>query len=487
MRDRRSVSEAAYQALYQAISAAVVCGIVFAAAAARAQAQPSPDMQQVLDRLDRLETQNRELMTEIHALRLQLEPAKAVAENPAASQPSPAVAPAPSSAQGETTATQPTPLDERVDVLAQRQAQQDQEKISSDHRLPVTLTGMLLFNSFWNGRGAGDSNNPTIAPEAGGPVDAGATFRQSVIGIKFDGPDIIGGGKITGSAYVDFFGGTGTSLNQLVRLRVASVNAVWKSTTLSVALDKPIFAPREPDSLAQVGVSPLTSAGNLWLWQPQVRVEQRFAFGDQAGLRAQLGVYQTAEGGTGLSTLYASSLASSRPGYEGRFEFWGSGGESRRIEIAPGFHFSDSQVFGQSVPSRIFSVDWLMRPGSWVDFTGTFFSGENVGVVGGLRQGLTVVYDGGVIPVHAQGGWTQVKFHLTPRATLNFYGGQEDDRNSDLAPGGIAKNFAYAGNFMYRIGSNVLASFEAAQVRTTYLFTGTRIFPHYDLAIAYLF
>ena len=70
MRDRRSVSEAAYQALYQAISAAVVCGIVFAAAAARAQAQPSPDMQQVLDRLDRLETQNRELMTEIHALRL---------------------------------------------------------------------------------------------------------------------------------------------------------------------------------------------------------------------------------------------------------------------------------------------------------------------------------------------------------------------------------------------------------------------------------
>ncbi len=98
-----------------------------------------------------------------------------------------------------------------------------------------------------------------------------------------------------------------------------------------------------------------------------------------------------------------------------------------------------------------------------------------------------MVYDGEVIPVHAVGGWAQVKFHLTPRATLNFYGGQEDDRNRDLTPGGISKNLAYAGNFMYRIGSNILASFESSQVRTTYLFSGTRIFPHYDLAIAYLF
>jgi hypothetical protein len=256
-------------------------------------------------------------------------------------------------------------------------------------------------------------------------------------------------------------------------------------------LDKPIIAPREPDSLAQVGVSPLTSAGNLWLWQPQVRVEQRFAFGDQAGLRAQLGIYQTSESGTGLSAEYGSSLATSRPGYEGRFEFWGSSGEIRRIEIAPGFHFSTTHVLGQSVPSQIFSVDWLIRPLKWVDFTGTFFAGENTGVLGGLRQGVSVFSEGPlgnqVLPVHAQGGWAQLKFHLTSRATLNFFGGQEDDRNSDLEAGGIAKSQGYAGNFMYRFGSNILASFESSQVRTTYLFSGTRIFPHYDLAIAYLF
>jgi hypothetical protein len=447
--------------------------LLFVCVASLAHAQQSPDLQQVLERLDRLENQNRELMTEIRALRQQLDSTKAAPESPPSTEASPPVAAA-------------VPLNERVDVDEQRISQQDQEKISSEHKLPVTLTGMLLLNTFWTGRGAGGSDNPTIAPPAPGPVDAGATFRQSVVGVKFDGANIVGGGKITGSAYIDFFGGTGVTLNQLLRLRVASVNAVWKRTTVTFALDKPIIAPREPDSLAQVGVSPLTSSGNLWLWQPQARVEERFAFGDQAGLRAQLGIYQTSESGTGLSSEYSSSLTRSRPGYEGRFEFWGSRGENQRIEIAPGFHFSTSQVLGQSAPSQIFSIDWLIRPARWVDFTGTFFTGENTGVIGGLRQGVSVI-NGQVLSVAEMGGWAQVKFHLTSRATVNFYGGQEDPRNSDLEPGGIAKNQSYAGNFMYRFGSNILASFECSQVRTTYLFSGTRIFPHYDLAIAYLF
>ena len=439
------------------------CATLICLIAPFVNAQPSPDMQQILQRLDRIEAQNRELMNEVQELRKQLSAAKPVG------------APEESA-----------PVEERVDVQDHRIAQLDQEKISSEHKLPVTLTGMLLFNSFWTGANAGGAANPTVAAVTPGPVDAGGTFRQSVVGIKFDGPAIAGGGKITGSAYVDFFGGSGGTLSQMLRLRVASVDAVWKNTTLSFALDKPILAPREPDSLAQVGVSPLTSAGNLWLWQPQVRVEQRFAFGDQSGLRAQVGVYQTSEGGTGLASEYPSGVAASRPGFEGRFEFWGASGENQRVEIAPGFHVSDSQVLGQSAPSRIFSVDWLIRPASWMDFTGEFFQGENTGVIGGLRQGVSV-FNGVVRSVGAAGGWGQVKFHLTRRATLNFYGGQEDDRNRDLEPGGISKNQAYAGNFMYRFGSNILASFEASQVRTTYMGSGTRIFPHYDLAIAYLF
>jgi len=450
--------------------------LLFAVCAARSlSAQQSPELQQVIQRLDRLEAQNRDLMEEIRALRQQL----------AAGQPTPAPEAAPQTSEAE---TPPRPIADRVETAERRIAELDQSKISSEHRLPVSLTGMLLFNTFLNGRHSGAADNPTVVPPIGGQASpsqasGGATFRQSVIGLKVDGPDLIGGGKLTGAVYMDFFGG-GTGLNQTVRLRVATLDATWKNTTLGLAFDKPIISPREPDSLAQVGVSPLTAAGNLWLWQPQVRVEQRISLTEQAGLRAQFGVYQTAESGTGLSTEYPD-LARARPGYQGRFEFWAKSGSSR-IEIAPGFHLSSTRVLGQSVPSRIASIDWLIRPAARVDFTGTFFQGENTGVIGGLRQGVTIM-NGQARAVRAAGGWAQFTFRATPRASLNIYAGQEDDRNRDLNLGAIGKNQGYGANIMYRLGSSILTSFEASQVRTTYLGSSTLVNPHYDLAFAYLF
>ena len=447
--------------------------LVAATSFLRAQTAATPDLQQILERLDRLEEQNRQLMTEIQALRRQL----AVPSGASAESPSPPVI----------TATQ-ADLQDQVQVQAARTAQLDQEKISTEHKLPLTLTGMLLENTYWTGKGGGGLANPTIAAASSGPVNAGATFRQTVLGVKFNGPEIFGGGKVTGSAYADFFGGPGGLLTQYIRLRVASINSDWKNTTLTFALDKPIITPREPDSLAQVGVSPLTSAGNLWLWQPQVRVERRFQFGEQAGLRAQVGVYQTAEGGTGLaSSIYSSTLARARPGYQGRFEFWAAGANSRRVEIAPGFHYSTSQVLGQSATSQIFSVDWLIRPFRRVDLTGQFFTGQNVGVVGGLQQGISVLSYDDIKPVGATGGWAQIKVRLTPRLSVNLYGGQEDDANHRLTAGQIAKNQIYAGNVMYRFGSNILAAFEGSQTLTTYTNSGTKSFLHYDLALGYLF
>ncbi len=433
-------------------------------------AQERPDMRAVVERLDRLEEQNRQLMSEIHALREQL-----------AGKP-----PGEPAAIAAAAVTSSPPAEERVEVQGQRIAELDQTKVGTENRLPVTLTGTVLFNAFLNGRLNGDQMNTVLASRTPTLAFDGGSLRQTVLGLKFQGPDIAGGGKMSGSLFLDLFAGTGTSLNQLMRLRVATLDLNWKNTTLSFGQDKPIMAPREPDSLAQVGVSPLTAAGNLWLWQPQVRVEQRFNFGESSGLRAQLGVFQTSESTTGVATDYTSSLGRARPGYEGRFEWWGERG-GRRFEIAPSFHISNTQVLGQSVPSRIYSVDWLLRPFARLDFTGQFFQGENTGVIGGLRQGVRILPDYTARAVHAQGGWAQITVRATPRLTFHMFGGQEDDRNSDLATQSVGKNQSYAGNIMYRLGSNVLASFEVSQVRTTYLGLGTRLNPHYDLALAYLF
>jgi len=426
---------------------AVKCAALLLAISSVSSAQ---EMKEILNRLDRLEQQNRELLEEVRQLRQQIAPPAAVA----------------------------APASEQLQVQEQRVAELEQTKVGADQKFPVSLTGTVLFNAFLNGRKSDGQMNPVVAGETAGSAGAGASLRQTVLGFHFNGPDLPGGGKASGSLFFDFYGGNGTSLNQLLRLRVATLDLAWKNTTVSFGQDKPIIAPREPDSLAQVGVSPLTGAGNLWLWQPQFRVEQRVPFGEHAGLRAQVGVYETNESYDGVA-------GSPRPGIEGRFEVWAQSGD-RRIEIAPGFHTSQSHVLGQSVPSRIFTVDWLLRPLSRVDFTGEFFNGENVGVVGGLRQGISDV-NYRVRPVHATGGWAQLAFHITPRMTFNFYSGQEDDRNIDLSFGSIAKNQEYAGNIMYHLAPNVIASFEYSQLRTTYLGGGTALNPHYDLALAYLF
>jgi hypothetical protein len=409
------------------------------------------EMKEILNRLDRLEQQNRELLEEVRQLRQQIAPPAAVAAAPPA---------------------------EQLQVQEQRVAELEQTKVGADQKFPVSLTGTVLFNAFLNGRNSDGQMNPVVAGQTAGSAGAGGSLRQTVLGFHFNGPDLPGGGKASGSLFFDFYGGNGTSLDQLVRLRVATIDLAWKNTTISFGQDKPIISPREPDSLAQVGVSPLTGAGNLWLWQPQFRVEQRVPFGDNAGLRAQAGVYETSES-------YEGEPSSPRPGIEGRFEFWAQSGD-RRIELAPGFHTSDSHASGQTVPSRIFTVDWLLRPFSRVDITGEFFNGENVSVVGGLRQGISEVnYQ--ARPVHATGGWAQLAFHITPRMTFNFYTGQEDDRNIDLSLGSIAKNQEYAGNIMYHLAPNVITSFEYSQLRTTYLGGATALNPHYDLALAYLF
>jgi hypothetical protein len=429
-----------------------ICGVTWG------QVAPAPDaMREVLERLARLEEQNRALTNEVRELRERLGPIGTAAES--------------------------APLAERV----QRVAELDQTRVGTDNKLPVSLTGMVLFNAYLNGQASAGASYPALLPATGRAAGGGATLRQTVLGLRFDGPTVLGGAKVKGALFMDFFGG-GTGLNQTMRLRVASLDVAWKNTTVGFAFDKPIMAPREPDSLAQVGVSPLTAAGNLWLWQPQARLEHRRSWKDRAGVRAQIGLYQTAEDRTGLATLYSDSLASSRPGYEGRFELWAQHG-SRRIEIAPGFHLSSTRVLGLSAPSRIFTLDWLLRPAARVDLTGAFFNGENVGVIGGLRQGVSVfISSTGPLarPVHSTGGWAQLKIRATQRTTFHLFSGQQDDRNRDLLRDGITKNQTHGANVMYRWGSNLMTSFEASQVRTTY-FGYTRINPHYDLAIAYLF
>ena len=104
-------------------------------------AQERTDSGEILKRLERLEEQNRQIMDEIRALRQQLTPPT----TPAAAE------------------TAAPPLEERVAVQERRTADLDESKVGAEHKLPVQLTGTILFNAFSNGGYGGGQLNPVAA------------------------------------------------------------------------------------------------------------------------------------------------------------------------------------------------------------------------------------------------------------------------------------------------------------------------------------
>jgi len=450
------------------------------------RAQQIPDsqqgaLQQILQRLDHLEEENHKLADEVHALRTELATSRvqSTEAQPAEHQPPGTTAEA--------------PLEERVQVAEQRAADLSQEKVEASQRFPVSLTGMVLFNAFLNGKNAAGDENPTTASATSGPTTNGATIAQTVLGLRFESPRALWGAAVNGSVFFDFYGGDDTSLGHTARLRTAAIQCDWANTTVMVGQDKPLIAPRDPFSLAQVQVSPFTAAGNLWLWSPQVKVEERFKFGDNSGLRAQIGLYEM--GGTYMNatytdnTIYSTSRveSSAGPALEGRFEFWHKFGEHTRIELAPGFHTAQTTENAVSVPSRLFSFDWFVNPWQKIEFAGAFYSGENISALGTIGPGYFLLGPTLVRPVQSIGGWSQLAWLATSKLTFHLIAGQHNNQASEVSEGLIYKNQGYAANLVYRLAPNVLFSLEGMQLRTSYEGTGTRLNNHYDLGVAYLF
>ncbi|MBZ5594466.1 MAG: hypothetical protein LAP39_19670 [Acidobacteriia bacterium] len=444
------------------------------AAADQTLSENSPALTQILRRLDRLEQENQQLVQEIRALRAEL----ALSREPSTNPPGTAAV-----ADG----AQPADVAERMDVQERRLEEQAQTKVESSQHFPIRITGMALFNAFLSSHPDDGHVVPVLAPAGNTALTGGATVRQTILGLDFRGPEVLGGGKIHGFVNMDFFGGSGEPYDSLVRLRTAGLEVNWANTSIMFGQDKPLIAPREPNSLAQVGLSPLTGAGNLWVWQPQARVEQRFHLDEHTTFRAQVGLFATREEYGYVPPAYSSSFQSVRPAVQGRFSLTHTLDDDRRIEIGTAFSASTSHVTNVPVPARVFALDWFANPWRKLEFSGAFFRGSNLTNLGGVGQGFTIVKYGDVIPVHADGGWAQMSWLATPRLTFNFFGGDQDNRNQDLEYSGLSRNRSYAGNLMYRLAPNVILSFETGQVRTDWLKGGKRLSNYHDLGFAYLF
>ncbi|MBV8572632.1 MAG: hypothetical protein JO319_18585 [Acidobacteriaceae bacterium] len=415
-------------------------------------------MSKILDRLDDLEKQNKELLVEIQALREELHKT-----NPPLA--------------GDLQA-----LQEKVDVDAQRIDEQAQTKVEASQRLPISLTGMFLLDAFLT-QGAYNAN--FNADYGLGQPGGGATLRESIIGLNFHGAPIFGDGRINGFLSMDFY--SYAQSENIFRIRRGVVSFDWNHRSLILGQDKSIIAPLQPTSFARVGVPPLAGAGNLWLWRPQVTYEERIPISKTTKATLQASVFETDETDTAPSLVGTGEVGPDRPAAQATAQLEHDWGEQSKFVLGVAGDASASHVLGQSVPSRVISVNFLIKPLPWLEISGTALRGKNFANLGGFPGGVTISEYQSIIPIRGSAGWLQAAFPVTKRLTFDLYGGAQANDARDLNPYGVIRNQTFAGNVLYRIAPNVVLGFEGATNHTEYLNALSFWTTRYDATVAYLF
>jgi predicted XRE-type DNA-binding protein len=425
-------------------------------------AQDNP-LDRVVKRLDQLETENTRLKSELTELRKLVK---------------------------DLQASQDKAVDQ-LEVQSQRVSDTAQSKVEAGQKQPLKLSGLVLMNAYRYTGHIGEAELPLVGVGLSRNTSTGATLRQSQITLQYDSSNSFIGANLSGRLQIDFFGGSLINAqNHLARIRVGNVSLNWARRTVMVGIEKPILSPREPETLAQLGISPLANSGNLWLWQPQIRYEERVKFTENSGLDLRAGVYQTNE--TFTPAGFTGPVPKARPALQGRFEFYRTDRAGRRLAIAPGFHVSETQVLGAAARSYAASVDWNVPVLSRLEWTGFAFKGQNLTGLGvsGIRQPYYLTQQRFPNPVRSGGGWTQLAITANSKWKFHLFSGMHDDRNSDvrfLSQTGIGRNLSYGVNTRILLAPNVLLGLEAMQIRTGLVTGTTRTLNRYDLAIGYLF
>ena len=403
-------------------------------------------------------------------------------------------------------------LEESEELAAARLAEHSQTKVESGSKYRVRLSGIILLNLFAN-RGNTDSIDvPQIAEPQdallGSPGSFGGTLRQSVIGLDVFGPQIAGA-HTSASVKFDFAGGfpyhTNGVSEGLVRLRTATMRLDWKNTSIVAGQDSLFFAPLAPTSIASLAVPPLSYAGNLWAWTPQVHVEQRITLAENSTLTLQGGILDNLTGvhaggmGRALSVLGRAvrppGVCDARRARPAHFRPGHDAGLRRILRTRKlGPEPQPEQLAG--------TVDLTLPLGKYFGLTGFFYRGRSVSSLGG-GIGQSVLWSGDIMDpttvfygLDAEGGWAQLKF--TPRSNFEINGGygQDNPFAHDLrryGPNGsyygplLSRNQSPFANFIYRMRSDVMFSLEYRHLNTTYLDAGSQRLHHVNAALAYTF
>ena len=413
-------------------------------------------------------------------------------------------------------------LSRQVDQLASNQellsakvTDQYQTKVESASKYRVRFSGIVLLNLFGNSGSVENQDVPTWALPAR-PVSSsgsvGGTLRQSILGFEAFGPDIMGA-RSSANLNLDFGGGfpaTDNGVNSpLVRLRTAAVRLDWKDTSVIAGQDQLFLSPLAPTSFASLIVPPLSYAGNLWAWTPQVRVEHRFLLSDQSKVTLQGGLLDPLTGQPPDNDHYEwyrkpdAGEASRQPAYAARVAYSHRLAGQDFVIGAGGYYSRQDWGFDRTVNGWAGVADMNLPLTARWSLSGAFYRGAAIGGLG-AAVGRSVVYDGllsnpatSVLPINSVGGWAQLKFRLTPKLEFNGAFGQDSPFAADIrafgtqtmsyAPPFLTANRSAFGNVIYRPRSDLLFSAEYRRLRTFNIFDRSAEAGQLNMSVGVLF
>jgi hypothetical protein len=356
----------------------------------------------------------------------------------------------------------------------------------------VEFSGAVLVNGFFNNAPVNNSDVPQVVVADSPAVSAGgASIRQTRLGVLVTDPNVLRGG-FTGEVDADFFGGqepsSGGRTFPLLRLRRAVGTVSWSHAQLLFGQESPLVAVRSPRSLASVGFPDFASAGNLWLWLPQVRVTAEAGY--TLRLALQLAALAPTEGrpqSDSLVTRPDSAERSRRPYLQGRVRLgWGPSDDPS--EIAIGGHAGWLARGDTLIQSKAVTADARIKLGP-LELLGEAFTGQVLAGLGG--GGIGQNFGPQRAPVRTKGGWAQLNLKPVREVTLGGGCGIDNPNDADLRAAvgltlGRLKNFVCEGHVHLRPSGPLVFSFEFRRLKTTYS-TGDFTANHINVAAGFQF
>jgi hypothetical protein len=416
--------------------------------------------------------------------------------------------------------TKDSDLQDRVEALEAQVKLHDQTKVETSSKYPVRINGLILLNGFIN-RGAVDNLDlPSVAVRSstGNTGSAGATMRQTILGVQGFGPRIAGA-RTSADVSFDFYGGIPYSnygtVSGIVRMRTAGIHFNWERDLLEGGMEAPLISPLSPASYATVGEPSLAWAGNLWTWAPQLRYAHQFVNAKEQHLQFEFGLWDPPQAGYNTTDVLRGPSAgerSSQPAYETRVSY-GSSDSEHGLQVGLSGYYSrqiysvastsSTAAYSQGNDSWSFATDWRVPLGNRFEVSGEGYRGKSLGGLGGgvykdVLVGADPVSGAPVVRgLNAIGGWTQFKWKprnlLEANASIGLDNGFAQDFHSVvLSPTAgstqlRARNRMVVANLIYRPKTYLIFSPEYRRIWTWPISSAGSTADIFTLSVGYQF